>query len=98
MHSETANGEKPALTSLVGASAAPSQTPAARPQITPKPCKERFAFSVVLIAMNEDQQRHAQRQDYGGNPELNIREDGPDHRFAASFILSHYVTAYDGLR
>ena len=29
-------GEKPTVTSLVGASAAPSQAPAARPQATPK--------------------------------------------------------------
>ena len=46
MHSETANGEKPALTSLVGASAAPSHTPAARPQITPSPWSERPAAAV----------------------------------------------------
>src|SRR5258708_7392291 len=46
MHSETANGEKPALTSFVGASAAPSQTPAARPQITPNPWSERLAAGV----------------------------------------------------
>jgi hypothetical protein len=39
--------------------------------------------------MNEYQQRNAQRQDYGGDPELNIREDGPGHRFAASLILVH---------
>ncbi len=40
MQSEMAKGEKPALTSLVGASAAPSQTPAARPQTTPSVCNE----------------------------------------------------------
>ena len=35
MHNEIANGENPEFTSLVGASAAPSHTPAARPQSTP---------------------------------------------------------------
>ena len=37
MHREMAKGERPELTSLVGASAAPSQTPAPSPQITPRP-------------------------------------------------------------
>jgi hypothetical protein len=38
MHSEMAKGEKPATTSLVGASAAPSHAPAARPHRTPSMC------------------------------------------------------------
>ena len=37
MHSEIAKGESPELTSFVGASAAPSQTPAASPHSTPMP-------------------------------------------------------------
>jgi len=40
MQREMAYGERPELTSLVGASAAPSQTPAARPHRTPMPCVE----------------------------------------------------------
>jgi len=40
MHKEMANGDKPELTSLVGASAAPSHTPAPSPQKTPKPCRD----------------------------------------------------------
>jgi hypothetical protein len=39
--------------------------------------------------MNEYQQRHAQSQYHSGDPELNIRQDGPHHRFAASSILIH---------
>jgi hypothetical protein len=39
MQSEIANGDRPELTSLVGASAAPSQTPAPSPHATPSPCK-----------------------------------------------------------
>src|SRR6185312_3796230 len=47
MHRETAKGERPVLTSLVGASAAPSHTPAPRPQRTPKPCKPAVCLEVV---------------------------------------------------
>jgi len=43
MHSEIANGDRPELTSLVGASAAPSHTPAANPQATPRPCLDAKA-------------------------------------------------------
>src|ERR1700761_4576319 len=47
---DRANGEKPAVTSLVGASAAPSQTAAVKPQMTPRPCRESRRF-VCLSAM-----------------------------------------------
>src|SRR5579884_1595119 len=47
MHRETANGERPVLTSLVGASAAPSHTPAPRPQRTPRPCRLAVFRDVV---------------------------------------------------
>jgi hypothetical protein len=55
MKSEMAKGERPELTSLVGASAAPSQTPAARAQATPREWTEvkavlLFILSVSLIA------------------------------------------------
>src|SRR2546423_5013482 len=53
MHSETAKGENPAFTSLVGASAAPSHTPAANPQATPRPCMDLdpvTAFACVSVA------------------------------------------------
>jgi hypothetical protein len=29
-----------------------------------------------LVAVNEDQQTHAQNQDNSGDPELNVRQDG----------------------
>src|SRR6185437_9455188 len=51
MQSEIANGENPALTSFVGASAAPSHTPAANPQITPSPCSESRLFSMLRTAV-----------------------------------------------
>jgi hypothetical protein len=53
MHNEIAKGEKPALTNLAGASAAPNQTPAERPQITPIPWSEpdRRWTSTALLAM-----------------------------------------------
>ena len=38
MHSEMAYGDSPVVTSFVGASAAPSQTPAPSPHNTPMPC------------------------------------------------------------
>ena len=41
MPSEIIKGEKPSVTSLVGASAAPSHAPAASPHITPSLCRER---------------------------------------------------------
>jgi hypothetical protein len=44
MHSEIAKGENPEFTSFVGASAAPSQTPAVKPQITPKLCSDSLGF------------------------------------------------------
>jgi hypothetical protein len=40
MHNEIANGENPEFTNFVGASAAPSQTPAVKPQMTPKLCSD----------------------------------------------------------
>src|ERR1019366_3837290 len=52
IHSDIAKGESPELTSFVGASAAPSQTPAASPHSTPMPCTDRIglcAFAVVPI-------------------------------------------------
>ena len=38
--SEIRKGENPAVTSLVGASAAPNHAPAAKPHATPRPCRE----------------------------------------------------------
>jgi hypothetical protein len=45
---EIANGEKPAVTSFVGASADPSHTPAVKPQMTPRPWSERRFFPELL--------------------------------------------------
>src|SRR5882757_2042451 len=50
IQSEIANGENPAFTSFVGASAAPSHTPAVNPQITPSPCSDNPVFSILCTA------------------------------------------------
>jgi hypothetical protein len=50
MQSEIANGENPEFTSFVGASAAPSQTPAVSPQITPRPCSDTPKRFIVCTA------------------------------------------------
>jgi hypothetical protein len=115
MHSETAKGEKPALTSFVGASAVPSQTPAARPQITPKPWSERLAAGVCkftptalsvaiwlqkveLLAVNKDQQTHSHHQYHGWDPELNVRQDGPQcFRAASAFLVYGHPLLTPGL-
>ncbi len=51
IHNEIANGEKPEFTSFVGASAAPSHTPAVNPQITPRPCNDRPVFFTRCITL-----------------------------------------------
>jgi hypothetical protein len=48
MHSEIMTGEKPALTSLVGASAPPNHVEAAIAQKTPSPCIDRVAGAVLI--------------------------------------------------
>jgi hypothetical protein len=52
MHSEIAKGDKPELTSLVGASAPPSHTPAASAQATPSPCTDRKLALAFFVALN----------------------------------------------
>jgi hypothetical protein len=42
-----------------------------------------------LIAVNEDQQTHAQNQDNGGDPELNVRQDGLQCVFPATALVMH---------
>src|ERR1700678_2057026 len=51
MHSEMANGDSPWLTSLVGASAPPSHTPATSAQITPSPCTDPKPARAFLLAV-----------------------------------------------
>ena len=87
MQSEIRNGDRPALTSLVGASAAPSQTPAANPHTTPRPCPEAPGIvpSCLLAALvpmllvlprsvQRNQQQNAQRQHHCRHPEVNVRQ------------------------
>jgi hypothetical protein len=42
-----------------------------------------------LVAMNKDQQTHADRQHHGGNPELNVSQNGPQHVTAATTFALH---------
>jgi hypothetical protein len=49
MQSEIAYGERPVLTSFVGASAAPSHAPAPRPQSTPIPWDEPMVAAADLF-------------------------------------------------
>jgi hypothetical protein len=51
MHNEIAKGENPEFTSFVGASAAPSHTPAVKPQITPKLCSVNPVFSACCTVL-----------------------------------------------
>jgi len=54
MHNDIAKGENPEFTSFVGASAAPSHTPAVKPQITPKLCSDNpvFLTRCTVLAMH----------------------------------------------
>jgi hypothetical protein len=90
MQSEMAKGENPELTSLVGASAAPSHAPAASPQITSSEWREpewrrgaraeafdaTTSINVNLSSVQDDQQSNSPQQDEGRDPELHIAQDG----------------------
>jgi hypothetical protein len=85
MHSEIEYGESPAFTSLVGASAAPSQTPAPSPQATPIPCIDPkcsagTVFVVVLMlsmpsSVQLNEKCDADAEHGQGNQKMDIRED-----------------------
>src|SRR5438876_313868 len=51
MTSEMTIGERPSVTSLVGASAAPSQAPAVSPEKIPRSCREREREESVEAAV-----------------------------------------------
>src|SRR5579884_4497975 len=84
--SEIRNGENPSVTSLVGASAAPSHAPAASPHATPTRCSERdAAFTVdcrwACIALPQShEQTGPQQQDRNRNPEVRVGHDGSESR------------------
>src|SRR5271155_1153867 len=84
MQSEIANGESPILTSLVGASAAPNQTPATRPHVTPRRWTEAICrsalFTIVAKSFSRpsaqrNEQCDTNQEDAAGNKEVTIGED-----------------------
>ncbi len=76
---EMMNGENPAFTSLVGASALPSHTAADSPQNTPSLCNEivdRAATALWLIlSPQRHQQRGPQNQHDHGHPQMHVGQD-----------------------
>jgi hypothetical protein len=83
---EIMNGEKPALTNFVGASAVPSQTAAASPQKTPNLWSESVdrVSACVKVPLTNSPQRHkkddAQNQHHDRNPEMNVGENSNGSR------------------
>ncbi len=82
MPMEMRKGENPALTSLVGASAVPSQTAAVSPQKTPSLCRERVErpreagrFS-LKNSPQAHQKDYSQNQYTDRNPEVHVGKDG----------------------
>jgi hypothetical protein len=76
------NGENPAFTSLVGASAVPSQTAAANPQKTPSLCNESVdrPLAPVKLSLTKSPQGHkegySKNQDSDGHPKMHVGKDG----------------------
>jgi hypothetical protein len=103
MHNETAKGDKPVFTSFVGASAAPSQTPAVNPQMTPSPCSETLCFfdlsatsATVPSLMKHHQQDDPCQQNEKRHEEMAVGNDGlcgTDKTHSISFSLL-YVSGY----
>src|SRR5512139_3700735 len=95
MPSEIRKGDKPALTSLVGASAMPSQAPAASPDMTPRLCREpagrcdsppgscdtvaSLPESGADWSVQPGQDREAEYEYHHRNPELEISENRSDN-------------------
>src|SRR5208337_4375901 len=79
---EMMKGENPAFTSLVGASALPSQTAADSPQNTPSLCNEivdRTPMAAVLwliTSPQRHQQRGSQNQHDHRHPKMHVGQDG----------------------
>ena len=82
MPMEMRNGENPAFTSLVGASAVPSQTAAASPQKTPSLCRDRVERPCAASRLSftnspqAHQKEYSQNQYTDGHPEMHVGEDG----------------------
>src|ERR1017187_6266037 len=78
---EMMKGENPAFTSLVGASALPSQTAAASPQNTPSLCRERVdrPGAPLEFSLTHSPQGHqeggTENQHTDGHPKMRVGED-----------------------
>src|SRR5690348_11226320 len=99
MPSEIRKGENPAVTSLVGASAAPNHAPAAKPHATPRPWREALESAVFTsstgfapISMREkNQQDRSENQDGDRNPEVAVGKYGGDQRTVDDQAVTGYV-------
>ena len=93
MPMEMMKGEKPAFTSLVGASALPSQTAAARPQNTPSLCRERVdrPGAPLEFSLTHSPQGHqedgSENQYADGHPEMHVGEDREPGLIVSCFDL-----------
>src|SRR3712207_644572 len=79
MASDTTTGERPIVTSFVGASAAPSHAPAASPQKMPTAWRLRSRAASVTIArrrsVNPPEDEQPADQHHDRHPELHVAED-----------------------
>ena len=74
-------GDKPIVTSLVGASAAPRPAPAARPEMTPSQWSDVRRRPAALAGAGmglpeRDEKPRAEREDDNRHPELDVGENG----------------------
>src|SRR5918998_4372729 len=83
--SDTTTGERPIVTSLVGASAAPSHAPAASPQKIPTAWRLRSRAASVTRSRDPAQDEQPADQHRDRHPELHVAED--EARPAAGTLL-----------
>src|SRR5215469_15745940 len=91
---EMSNGENPSVTSLVGASALPSQTAADSAQITPSLCKEMVdrtgatARRSRIGSPQTHQKGNAEYQHDNRHPQVQVGKDGDERGWLYHFELT----------